>query len=146
MLQIFIRSAAELTSSAALLDAELPQAYAKAKNLPVPQPAYQYQLTPRSQLGRRIIAEQLCSHNKSILLSCLASCKSLPGPYLFARHAIPQQEGIVRLDRVGGCFVGRNTPKTASERSNSAGKERHNAVLCFVGNSERGTLPLGESF
>lgn len=33
-------------------------------------------------------------------------------------------------------FVGRNTPKTASQRSNSAGKERHNAVLCFAGNSE----------
>lgn len=30
-------------------------------------------------------------------------------------------------------FVGRNTPKTASQRSSSAGKERHNAVLCFCG-------------
>lgn len=39
MLQIFIRSAAELASSVALLDAELRQVYAEAKNLPAPQPA-----------------------------------------------------------------------------------------------------------
>lgn len=35
--------------------------------------------------------------------SCLVICELLPGLYLFARHAIPQQEGIVRLDWVRGC-------------------------------------------
>lgn len=39
MLQIFIRSAAELAGSAAPLGAELLQVYAGAKNLPAPQPA-----------------------------------------------------------------------------------------------------------
>lgn len=40
-----------------------------------------------------------------LLFSCLAICEPLPEPCLFARHAIPQQEGIVRPDWVRGCCV-----------------------------------------
>lgn len=73
----------------------------KNKNLPLPLCP-----PPPSNLSSMRYVQRSSFQNSAglkLLFSSLVSREPLPELCLFARHAIPQQEGIVRLDWVRGC-------------------------------------------